>query len=146
MPEVVISYLHYLGFAALASALVLEMVLFRTEVPGPVARRLARIDAAYGASALIVLVSGLMRLMVFGKPVAYYMKNGLFHVKITLFVVAILLSIYPTIKFIKNRKTPDGGQAVYPGAVGVLLKIQLLLLLTIPFLAVLMARGYGFKG
>lgn len=145
MSEVVISYLHYLGFAALAAALVLELVLFRTEVTGAVARRIARVDAAYGASALIVLVSGLMRLMVFGKPVAYYMKNGLFHVKITLFVVAVLLSVYPTIKFIKNRKAPVDGKVVYPGSVGVLLKIQLLILLVIPMLAVMMARGYGFK-
>lgn len=146
MSEVVISYLHYLGFAALAAALVLELVLFRTEVPGAVARRLARVDRAVGASALVVLVSGLMRLLVFGKPVAYYMKNGLFHVKLTLFVVAILLSVYPAIKFFKNRMAPVDGKASYPGSIGVLLKIQLLILLVIPMLAVMMARGYGFKG
>jgi putative membrane protein len=121
-------------------------MLFRTEVSGTVARRLARIDAMYGASALVVLGSGLMRLFIYGKPVSYYMQNGLFHVKITLFVLAVLLSVYPTINFIKNRNTPDDGQAVYSGAVGVLLKIQLLILLIIPLLAVMMARGYGFKG
>ena len=146
MSEVVISYLHYLGFAAMAAALVLELFLFRTEVPGAVARRLARVDVGYGASALIVLVSGLMRLLVFGKPVAYYMKNGLFHVKITLFVVAVLLSIYPTINFIRNRSAPFDGKVAYPGTVGVLMKIQLLILVVIPLLAVMMARGYGFKG
>jgi putative membrane protein len=146
MSAVLISYLHYLGFATLASALALELVLFRTEVSGTVARRLARIDAMYGASALVVLGSGLMRLLIYGKPVSYYMQNGLFHVKITLFVLAVLLSVYPTINFIKNRNTPDDGQAVYSGAVGVLLKIQLLILLIIPLLAVMMARGYGFKG
>jgi putative membrane protein len=146
MPEVLISYLHFVGFAAMASALALELVMFRTEVSGEVARRLARIDGLYGASALVVLGSGLMKLLVFGKPASYYMQNGLFHVKITLFVVALLLSIYPAIKFIKNRKTPDDGQAVFPGAIGVLLKIQLLFLLLIPMLAVMMARGYGFRG
>ena len=146
MSEVFISYLHYVGFATLASALALEMVLFRTEVSGAVAKRLARIDAFYGASALAVLGSGLMKLLVYGKPASYYMQNGLFHVKITLFAVAVLLSIYSTIKFIKNRNTPSDATAVYPGAIGVLLKIQLVLLLTIPMLAVMMARGYGFKG
>lgn len=146
MSEVLISYLHYAGFAALAAALALELLLFRPEVPGPVARRLARVDGLYGAAFLAVLGSGLMRLFVYGKPVSYYMKNGLFHVKITLFVVALLLSIYPTINFLKNRKTPEDGRAVYPGVVGVLLRIQLLILLVIPLLAVMMARGYGFKG
>lgn len=145
MSEVLVSYLHYLGFATLASALALHLVHFRTEVSGAVARRLVRVDALYGFSALVVLGTGLMRLLVLGKPAAYYMQNGLFHVKITLFLVALLLSIYPTIQFIKNRKTPDDGQAVYSGAVGILMKIQLVILLIIPLLAVMMARGYGFK-
>lgn len=145
MSEVLVSYFHYLGFAGLASALTLELVHFRTEVSGAVARRLARIDAFVGASALVILGTGLLRLLVYGKPAAYYMQNGLFHVKMTLFVVAVMLSIYPTIQFIRNRNTPDDGQAVYSGAVAILLKIQLVILLTIPFLAVMMARGYGFK-
>jgi len=130
----------------MASALSLEMFLYRTEVAGTVARRLARIDAVFGASALVMLGTGLMRLFIFGKPVSYYMKNGLFHVKITLFVLIVLLSIYPTITFIKNRMTPSDGKAVYPGAVGILLKIEMVILLAIPLLAVMMARGYGFKG
>lgn len=146
MPEAVINYLHFVAFAALASALTLELVLFRTKVSGAIARRLARIDAVYGATALVVLGSGLMKLLFFGKPAAYFMKNGLFHVKITLFVVVVLLSVYPTINFIKNRKADGDGQVVYPGVVGVLLKIQMFILLVIPLLAVLMARGYGFKG
>ena len=145
MSEVFISYLHYLAFAAMFSALALELVLFRTEVSGKTARHLARIDAIYGASALAALGSGLMRLLIFGKPASYYMQNGLFHVKITLFVVAVLLSIFSTIKFIKNRNSPSGGQVVYPRSMGVLMKIQLLILLVIPLLAVMMARGYGFK-
>ena len=145
MSEVFISYLHYLAFATLASALALELVLFRTEVSGTTARHLARIDAIYGASALAALGSGLMKLFIYGKPASYYMQNGLFHVKITLFVVVVLLSIYPTINFIKNRNNPNDGQVVYPGTLRVLMKIQLAILLIIPLLAVMMARGYGFK-
>lgn len=145
MSEVLVSYLHYLGFASLMAALALELVHFRPEVSGAVARRLVRIDGLYGFSALVVLGTGLLRLLVYGKPAAYYMQNGLFHVKMTLFVVALLLSIKPTIQYIRNRKTPDDGRAVYSGAVGILLRLQLLILLIIPLLAVMMARGYGFK-
>ena len=145
MSEVLVSYLHYLGFASMVAALALELVHFRTEVSGAVARRLVRIDGLYGFSALVVLGTGLLRLLVLGKPAAYYMQNGLFHVKMTLFVVALLLSIKPTIEYIRNRNTPDDGQAVYSGAVGILLRIQLFILLIIPLLAVMMARGYGFK-
>ena len=143
MPEVIVNYLHFAGFAALAAALVVELVLYRPVVPGATARTLARIDAFYGLSAVVVLGSGLMKLLAYGKPASYFMQNGLFHVKITLFVVMVLLSIYPTIHFIRNRKAPVDGQVEYPGSIGVLMKIQLMLLLLIPLLAVMMAKGYG---
>jgi len=143
MPEVFVNYLHFVGFATLASALVVELILFRTTVPGPTARLLARIDLLYGMSAVVILGSGLMKLLIYGKPASYFMQNGLFHVKITLFVVAVLLSIYPTVHFIRNRKAPIDGKTVFPGSIGVLLKIQLMILLVIPLLAVMMARGYG---
>lgn len=146
MAEVIVTYLHYLGFAGLAAALALELALFRPEVPGPVARRLARIDALYGLSALVVLGTGLLRFLVYGKPAEYFLKNGLFHVKLTLFVVAVLLSIYPTIRFVRNRNADDGGQVTYPPVMGVLMRVQLLILFVIPLLAVLMARGYGYRG
>jgi putative membrane protein len=146
MSEVFVSYLHYLGFATLLAALAIQLVLFRPEVTGDVARRLARIDALYGFSALVVLGTGLLRLLVYGKPASYYMQNGLFHVKLTLFVVAFLLSVYPTIHYLRNRRTPDDGYAVYPAVTGVLMRVQLLFLLVIPLLAVLMSRGYGYKG
>ena len=146
MSEVLVTYLHYVGFAALAAALALELVLFRPAVSGTVARRLARIDALYGVSALTVLGTGLLRLLVYGKPASYFMKNGLFHLKLTLFVVALLLSIYPTIQFIRNRNAQAEGQVAYPSSIGYLLRIQVMILLVIPMLAVMMARGYGVMG
>lgn len=146
MSEVLVTYLHYVGFATLAAALALELALFRPSVSGAVARRLARVDGLYGLSALTVLATGLLRLLVYGKPASYFMKNGLFHVKLTLFVVALLLSVYPTIQFIRNRKAQDEGQVAYPASIGYLLKIQVMILLVIPMLAVMMARGYGVMG
>ena len=63
MSEVLVSYLHYIGFATMAAALAMELVLFRPQVSGAVARRLARIDALYGLSALVVLGAALVHLL-----------------------------------------------------------------------------------
>ena len=143
MDYVLANALHYLGFAAMFAALVLEMNLFRPTVDGAVARRLAYADAAYGIGALAVLVTGLLRVFLYAKPAAYYGQNFLFHIKVTLFLVVFALSIYPTIQFLRHRKSADGAQVNYPGKIAALLKVELALLIAIPFLAVMMAHGYG---
>ena len=146
MPLVLINYAHFLGLAGLFAALAVELAMFRPRVGGEVARRLARVDALYGLSALVALGTGLLKVFDGDKPAAYFGANPLFHVKVTLFVVVLLLSVYPTVQFIRRRRTAVEQEAIYPASIGVLLRIQLALLLAIPLLAVLMARGYGYGG
>lgn len=146
MNQVLVNYLHYVGFAVLLAALAVELVLFRRRTDGTTARKLAMADACYGAAALFVLGSGLLKLFVFDKPAAYYGQNFLFHIKITLFVVVFLVSLYPTVKFIARRNAPPSEAVEYPALVGILLRLEIALLLVIPMLAVLMARGYGTTG
>lgn len=146
MDFVIANALHYLGFSAMFAALVLEMNLFSTRVDGQVARRLARADAVYGLGSLAVLVTGLLRVFVYAKPAAYYGHNFLFHIKVTLFLVVLLLAIYPTLQFLRNRRAADGTAVEFPGVIAVLLKVQLALLIVIPFLAVMMSHGYGMTG
>lgn len=79
------------------------------------------------------------------------MGNSLFHAKLGLFILVGLLSILPTLVFIKWRSTVKAGQVPAPSARQVLLvtwsiRLELLLLLVIPLLAALMARGYGVIG
>jgi putative membrane protein len=146
MSLVLINYAHFLGLAGLFAALTVELALFSPRVGGEVARRLARIDALYGLSALVALGTGLLKVFDGDKPAAYYGANPLFHVKVTLFVVVLLLSVYPTVQFIRRRRAAADAEVVYPSSIGVLLRIQLALLLAMPLLAVLMARGYGYGG
>lgn len=146
MNLVFVNTVHYLGFALMMSALILEMNLFKARVPGTEARKLARADALYGVSALAVLATGLLRLFVYGKPASYYGHNFLFHIKVTLFLVALLVAIFPAIKFMSQRRAKDDEDVTYPGVVGVLIKVEIVLLLIIPFLAVMMAHGYGMTG
>lgn len=146
MSLVLINYAHFLGLGGLFAALAAELALYRPRVGGEVARRLARIDALYGLSALTALGTGLLKVFAGDKPAAYFGANPLFHVKVTLFVVVLLLSIYPTVQFIRRRGAAVDAEVTYPASIGVLLRIQLALLLAMPLLAVLMARGYGYGG
>jgi putative membrane protein len=146
MTSVLIDFGHYLGLAGLCAGLALELALFRPRVDAATARRLALADALYGGAALLVLATGLLRVFAGDKPAGYYGVNFIFHIKMTVFVIVVLLSILPTVKFVSGRKAAPGTEVVYPAAVGVLLRIELALLLVMPLLAVMMARGFGFRG
>jgi putative membrane protein len=145
--EIILRYVHFISIFAIVSSLVAEHLLLKKELSRTEIGRLSRIDAVYGIAALTLLCAGLtLWLGGFGKPSIYYSKNWIFHAKITLFVTVGLLSIYPTIFFIKNRKgNPDETIAI-PSAIFWMLRFELLLLFIIPLLAGLMARGIGFFG
>jgi putative membrane protein len=66
-----------------------------------------------------------------------------FHIKLTLFVLIFLASIYPTTHFIRNRRAADSDVVEYPALVGTLLKVELAATALVPLLAVMMARGFG---
>lgn len=144
MTEVIITYFHYISFIVLFAALVMEHMLFKPTVDSHTAKRLASVDAIVGISAAIVLLTGLLKVFMVGKPAAYYMHTWIFHVKLTVFVVVALLSIFPTIKFIQNRNTPEGSNATYPAVIKHILRLEMALFLLLPLLGVLMARGYGY--
>lgn len=146
MPEYLTIYLHNLGYATLVAALVVELFVLRPQLDAASARRVALADLAYGLAALLMLVTGLLRVFAGSKPAAYYAQNWIFHLKITLFLVIVVLSIYPTVRIVKQRRLPPGARAVYPAAVRRLIGVELVLALLLPLLAVLMARGYGSTG
>jgi putative membrane protein len=145
--EIFIRYIHFIGLFTVVSTLVSEHLLLKKELSRNEISRLARIDAVYGLAALVVLGAGLtLWFGGIGKPSMYYSQNWIFHLKITLFAIVGLLSIYPTRFFIKNRKGNPAETIKIPSAVVIVLRIELLLLFMIPLLAALMARGIGFFG
>ncbi len=146
MDAIFTHYLHYLGLALLTAALAMELLLHRNEVTGATARKLARIDALYGTAALIVLATGLLKMTHFGKPVEYYGQNFIFHIKMTVFMIIVLLSIAPSVRFFKARNSSPDSTVSYPRSVGILLKVEMALLLIMPLLGVMMAQGYGYTG
>jgi putative membrane protein len=65
---------------------------------------------------------------------------------LTLFVLIGILSIYPTVFFLKNRKGDPLEEVAVPKGIFWALRLELLLLVIIPILAGLMAKGIGYAG
>jgi len=134
--------LHFAAIFAFAGALVVENIAIKPQITGEDARNLARVDAVCGISAIFVLGFGLSLWLWVGKPSEFYTGNPLFHAKIGLFLLMALCAAAPTIFFSKYRKSEEDIIDV-PVHLRVLLKFQLALLVIIPLLAILMARGIG---
>jgi len=142
--------LHYLGFMVLFVCLVLEHLWIKPELPRQQARLLMKVDALYGIAAVVVLGTGLARLLVFDKPLEFYSGNPAFHLKMALFVIVGLLSIYPTVVFLRWRTVLKDAKTTIislptAGKLMMVVRIELLLVLCIPFAAALMARGIGLN-
>lgn len=147
--DAVLAYLHYLAIFLTAFFLMLEWTRCRIPVDDRRAAVLSRNDMAYGLSAMAALATGLLRLFYGVKGPAFYLANPAFHAKLGLYVAVALLSIGPTVAYRrwKKRFAENAGYAVSERAVArvrAFLLLQILLLLLIPVMAVMMARGLRF--
>lgn len=145
--EIFLRYLHFISIFAIVGSLVSEHLLLKPVMTRAEIGRIARIDAVYGLAAMTLLAAGLtLWLSGTGKPSVFYSKNWIFHTKITCFALIGILSIYPTIFFIRNRKGSPADTVGIPKSIFWMLRFELLLLFIIPLLAGLMSRGIGFFG
>lgn len=140
--DILIRYLHLFGVVVLFGTLIIENMAIAREISREDVRNLVKVDGVYGASAVVVLLCGLALLLAGAKPTDFYTANPVFHIKMTLFALVGLLSIYPTVFFLRNRKT-QAERLVVPVAVIRVVRLELVLLVFIPVLAFLMARGIG---
>lgn len=144
--EAIVRYFHFLGIITLAASLVLQHILIKPSLSRQEMKKISITDIIYGISALTVFTTGFLLWFTVGKPRAFYTQNMLFMIKITLFFVVALISVYPSIYFFKNRKGNISDIITPPKSIIMAIRLELLLLLVIPFLATLMAKGIGFKG
>jgi putative membrane protein len=149
MADALVAYLHYLGMMLLLGALVGEHLILSGKLDLHRARQLVTTDVIYASAAGLVLVTGLLRASYFGKGLPFYTGNPLFHAKISLFVLAALISAYPTVQFfsmradIRAEQTPELPPALI-NRLKLLIRIELTLIVCVPLLAVLMGRGFGY--
>ena len=112
-----LAFAHHLGAFTLVAALAAELVLLDRNLSLAQAKRIQRADMVYGASAGVLVVAGLFRVLYFEKGSAYYFHNVFFIVKMSLFLFVALLSIYPRIQFLSwNTALTQGGAPVASSA------------------------------
>ena len=145
------AFVHHAAAFALVSALVIELVLLRTELTLSTARILQKADMALGISAGVLLAVGLMRVVYLEKGAAYYFHNAAFLGKLSLFVALALLSIYPTVVFLSWKKSLDEGRLPPAPAARLrtlrrIVHLELVGVALILLCAALMARGIGQFG
>jgi len=143
------AFIHHLAAFVIVGALMVELVVLRNDLTIPSARSVLRMDMAYGVAALVLLVVGFVRVFHTEKGSLYYFSSGPFLVKLTLFIVVGLLSIYPTVKFmgwrkaLREQRVPDF-DAGTRRKVRMLIHVELTLIVVIILMAIMMARGIGY--
>jgi putative membrane protein len=137
---------HLLAFALGFWAVLTRGTAFRRLAAGVGdARSVLIADNLWGISAVVLLVTGGMR--AFGgyeKGTDYYLHQPLFHLKMTLFVLILLLEIAPMVTLIKWRIALGRGAAINAGRAKLFARIshiEALLVLLMVVAATGMARG-----
>jgi len=143
------AFLHHLAAFTLVAALAVEVALFKPPLTVVQARRLQRTDLIFGVAAVVVLVVGMLRVAFFEKGPGYYWRDAFFLIKLGAFILAALISIYPTVTFLSWSKALRAGAApeiaeARTRSVRLCMMLELTGLVVILACAALMARGFGY--
>jgi putative membrane protein len=146
---VLLAALHHLAAFTVVAMLAVEVATFKPPFSVLQARRLQRVDLIFGASATLLLIVGLLRVMWFEKGPAYYWHDVYFLIKFGAFVAAALISIYPTMLILSWTGALKAGEApvisdTRTRRVRMCLMLELTAIVIILPCAALMARGFGY--
>ena len=144
-----LSALHVLALGVGLGSVFMRGRFLRELRAGPDPRALDRLfaaDSLWGVAAALWLVTGLVR--AFGhveKAPDFYLRNGFFWVKMTLFLVVVALEIWPMLTFIRWRIARRAGRPLprFDRLARLVLidDLQTAFVVVIPFVAAAMARG-----
>ena len=138
-----LAIIHHLLAFGLVIMLAMELAYLRGDsVP---IKRLAGLDAGYGGVAVLVFLIGAARVIWGEKGWVFYQTNPFFWAKLATFTVIGLLSIAPTVAFIRWARATKTDPSFQPAAADVkkiagLVRIEVLLLLPLAAFAAAMAR------
>ena len=146
--DAVLAYFHFAAIFMLFAYLVAESMIIKRPLDAATIRRLGKIDLIYGGMAVAVLVTGFLRLVYGAKGPDFYLNAWPIYVKIGLFLLVAVISVIPTLAFVRWRRYLDHDPAwqVPPDEqrrMRRLITIELHLAAMIPVFAVIMSRGLG---
>jgi putative membrane protein len=134
---------HHLLIFALFGVLAAELVLVRPSLDALTVTRTARIDLWYGIIAGAIVVVGFVRAIFAAKGWAYYEHNAFFWAKMATFVVIAVLSIIPTVRYIRWQRSGTVPTHAEVAVVRRFLWAEVVLFALLPIFAAAMARGFG---
>lgn len=146
--DALLSVAHFLALLVMVGALSGELFVMRLGPSPATLPLLARMDALYGGSSVLLIAAGLCRVFFGLKDASYYLGSHAFWGKMAVFILIGLLSIMPTMRFMQWKRavaadaafTPPEGQ--WKGARRIVM-IEAHLLIVVVIFAALMARGIG---
>jgi putative membrane protein len=148
--ESILAFLHLSAILAVVVFATSEAALCRAEwMNAHVVERLARVDRIYWIALVAVVLTGLARIGWGIKGGAWYWSNWLLHLKLTLTVVVLALSVRPTLRLrrwvaaLRADGSLPAGEEVARVRRTVMISTHLVAL--IPLAAVFLARGFGGK-
>lgn len=147
LKDFLLASLHHLLAFGLVAMLVAESTLLSRPLNASAMKRLAGIDRGLGIVATLLLAVGLWRVYGGIKGPDFYLHNPWFHAKLGAFVLAALLSLWPTVRFLKWRSALKADPSFVPlsaDAAGLrrIVRFELALVAAILVCAAAMAR-YG---
>jgi putative membrane protein len=145
--DALLAWAHFICVFAFVGVVAAEIALYRRQMGGARLAQLQRVDLWYGIIAALVIVSGVARVTLGLKGPGFYLSNPVFWTKMTLFVIVGLLSIAPTMHYLRVRRiaAADGSVAIDERTYATVRRVLLaegVLLVFIPLCATLLAHGY----
>lgn len=146
--DAILAYLHFIAIFLLFAFLTVEVMMVRGALEGTAVRLLGRVDLWYFGAAIAVLITGGLRLAFGAKGAQFYLSAWPIYAKLALFLGVAILSVAPTLTFIRWRRTLERDpkwQVPVPEQRRMrrILMVELHLAALIPVFAVMMARGLG---
>jgi putative membrane protein len=143
MLDLLLAIGHHLLIFAIFGIICAEFWALRPGLSATVVTRIASLDLWYGILAGAVIVIGFCRAIFAAKGWGYYSHNGFFWAKLVTFAAIGLLSLPPTLAFIRWRKAAVPPSDAEIGRIRRYLHLELALFVFLPIFAAAMARGYG---
>ena len=149
MLAAIVSALHLLALALGPPSVFLRGRALKGRLDRDGLQRVFAADTVWGVAAALWLATGLLRAFAgLEKGTAFYLASHLFWLKMTVFVVIVLLEIRPMMTLMRWRAVVRGGGTPDTSAARALYHVshvELALVVVMVFVASFMARGFGLR-
>ncbi|ALO47053.1 DUF2214 family protein [Pseudohongiella spirulinae] len=144
MAEALFRTLHMLGLLGVAAGLVIAVLVTRPSLSRDDTDGLAKTYLLTLIALVLTTLAGLALWLWVGKPAAFFSNNPVFHAKMGLVVILTILLLVPALFFYRAGASTDEESVSIPVSVRIMQRAAIPLIVVLPVLAYLMARGIGY--